>query len=795
MKRRGLILMATVLLLIGSSAIPAAAQSDPITLMVEFGFDGYFKRDEWTPVRVTVANNGPDVEGHIIVDQGNSPPSEKTRYQLPISLPGQSRKTVTLYLGIEGYQSRFTVELISGDETLASTRVSARQVAAGEQLYLIASGELVDMAALTQAAPSGETAKVAYVTLDQLPAVGPAWDAVDLLVLNDVDTGTLSSAQISAMQGWLASGGHLVVAGGPNWRKTAAGLAGLLPVDVRGTASLYDLGTLDALAQADIAGGPFVVAQAELQEGHTLLAQDDLPLLVRRDHGLGTVDWLALDVALAPLRDWAGNSRLWTIILAGAGELPWDNNIINGWAASEGLGSIPSLALPSALQMVAFLLIYTVLIGPVNYQVLKRLKRRELAWLTIPATVLLFSGLAYITGFQLKGGEVVINRLSLIYGAANSDTARARTLVGVFSPSRATYDLTVPEGVLIRPLVIEGYGGNLGSNRSTTIEQGGDTLLRDVQIDVGRISAFRAESDVNTPAVSADLLIDTSGAPRLTGSVTNQADIPLENAGLWIGDTIFELGALAPGQTVSIDERLGGGGASPAASGVAVGAAPFVRYPPPYPGNLIDKLVGGTDYWSDDKLNRRYQILQAFAAEQGITSLPPQRVTLYGWSEEPLWEIAVANKESSTLDTAAYFLELPLSIATSQGEIVVPPALTTWQSLNGGGGRDAGPYNYYLISGWASFQYQPWDDFQLAQVTELTVTVNTGYQQGPIQVALWNWTDGVWVVDERIGWGANAVSDPAPYVGPNNAVRVRAENTSASGYNIDMDVTFTGTLP
>jgi hypothetical protein len=95
-----------------------------------------------------------------------------------------------------------------------------------------------------------------------------------------------------------------------------------------------------------------------------------------------------------------------------------------------------------------------------------------------------------------------------------------------------------------------------------------------------------------------------------------------------------------------------------------------------------------------------------------------------------------------------------------------------------------------------SFQYQPWDAFQLEQVNKLTVNVNaTGHQQGLIRVALWDWNEGTWVVEEGIEWGANTILDPAPYIGPNNAVRVRAENTSTSAYSVSMDVAFEGSLP
>jgi hypothetical protein len=792
--RRIPLLLIAIGLLGGLVSGPAGAQDDPITLTAEVGYDGHYRQDEWVPVRVTVANSGSDVEGSIVLEQTGSSPGEIIRYQLPVVLPGQSRKAVTLYAGIDQYRSRITVKLVSGGRTLAQTTVPVKQVSDTAHLIAIASGEPVDMDFLKEAAPTDETTYLAYITLDQLPAVGPAWDGLDVLILNDVDTGTLSAAQLSALRGWLAAGGHLIVTGGPNWLKTSAGLSDLLPVEVIGSTSLYDLESLSRLAQREIEGGPFVVAQGERRSGRTLIAQDDLPLLVRRDEGLGQVDWLALDLALAPLRDWAGNVQLWEILLADSiGRALWDDENINIWAAQEGLSAIPSLALPSALQMVAFLLVYTLVIGPVNYLVLKRLNRRELAWLTIPAMVLLFSGLAYITGFQIKGGAVIFSRLSLVYGAAGSDTARARGLVGVFSPNRATYDVTLPAGVLVRPLTSDQYSGGLGSDSSATIEQGEMTILRDVKIDVARIRAFRTELDVPAPTIGADLVIDTSGAPRLTGRVTNRGDIDLQDTGLWIGSNVFELGDLAPGQSVPVNERLSGGQASQLGSSVAVGVAPYTSLALPYPGNQMDKLVGGSNYWSDDVLNRRYQTLQAFLFDQGVLNVHPQRVIFFAWSEGSMWEIGVGEQESSTLDTVGYFLELPLNAATTEGRIVIPPALTTWQPLDGGRQGEAGPYGYYLLSGWVSFQYQPWEAFQMAQVDELALHLGTSYQQGRVRVALWDWARETWVVDESIGWGNNTIRDPARFVGPNNAVRVRAENTTTTGYTIDMDVTFRGT--
>ena len=58
----------------------------------------------------------------------------------------------------------------------------------------------------------------AAVTLALTPADLPsrveAWSAIDRLVWQDVDSNLLEPEQLAALQGWLASGGRLVIAGG-----------------------------------------------------------------------------------------------------------------------------------------------------------------------------------------------------------------------------------------------------------------------------------------------------------------------------------------------------------------------------------------------------------------------------------------------------------------------------------------------------------------------------------------------------------------------------------------------------
>ena len=790
-----LFLSACILTILLLSGRPAAAQEqDPITISVDAGFDGYYKPSYWTPLQVTLANSGPDVEGDVVVElSGNS--GDDVRYRTPVSLPGQSRKTVSLVVGVDNYQASLVVRFESGRDTLAKQTVRIRQLITEDLLVGVVSGELADLSFLTQMSGIAQDVTVAYLKLDSLPDDSVAWDALDLLVLNDVDTATLDPAQRTALEGWVAAGGHLLATGGPNWQKTSAGLADLLPVQVTGSASVYDLSALDPSGTyaPQIMDGPFVAAEGVLQEGKLLLVQDELPLLARRSLGLGTVDWLALDLALAPLRDWAGNERLWQVILSNpSANLPWANSVVNTWAAREGLRSIPSLSLPSALQMVAFSLFYTLIVGPVTYLILKRLKRVELAWVAIPACILLFSALAYGTGFQLRGGDVIINRLTLVYGTGGGEVARARSLFGIFSPSRGSYDIEMPEGTLARPVQDDSFGSS-----EATVAQNGATQLQDVMVDVAGLRAFRADADIVPPAVSSRLRIELGNAPRLLGQVHNESGRTLLNCGLLIGDNLFELGDMEPNDLVNVDEKLNLGHATPLGAGLA--AVPIYSSYAPYVGASfpIDKLVGGASYYNDKDLNRRFQIIQALASGN-LGLLPPQSAVFYAWADDDpaLWPVEVAESESQIIDTIGYFLQLPLALDQGGNELVIPPALTTWQTVEQQWLDQSGPYNFYLAGNWASFQYQPWEDLDLAAVTELRLRIDTSYSAGTrttLRVALWDWNTETWVTDENLSWGENVILAEDRWLDANNAVRVRVEVPDPAGISIErMDVTFVG---
>ncbi|MBC7249511.1 MAG: hypothetical protein H5T62_04440, partial [Anaerolineae bacterium] len=284
-----------------------AQQSGP-SLQVDAGFDGYYRPDAWLPLLVTVSNEGDEVQGEVRVVH-DDPMGRQTVYAQPVLLPTRSRKQFFLYVFGEGYFHQLTVELVARGRVLRKEMVALSVLQPNDALVGVVSSSpstLNLLAALNTV--QGGRVVVAHLSPQDLPSQGRAWQALDALVFNDVDTGVLTPSQREALVAWVISGGHLVVTGGLNAAQTAAGVADWLPVDVSGTRTLDDVSALGEFAGVPLTdGGPTVVATGPVREGRVLVAQGDLPLVVRRQLGGGQVTFLALDLNTAPLQNWPGN--------------------------------------------------------------------------------------------------------------------------------------------------------------------------------------------------------------------------------------------------------------------------------------------------------------------------------------------------------------------------------------------------------------------------------------------------------------------------------------------------------
>jgi hypothetical protein len=790
----GLVLLLS-LLLTAAGASAQEGSSSGVTLTAVAGYDGFYKSQYAVPVHVTVANSGPPIEGEVRLVVGAGSRGNDLVYSSPVILPTQSQKRLTLYVYAAGHSGRLTLELLDGRGNLVQ-RATTNSLAAlntDELLYGVVGEQATRLAFLDRVQGGRARAAVAFFGLGDLPDAPAAWNALDILIIADADTGQMTPGQLGALESWLSTGGHLVVTGGANWQKNSSGLAPLLPVVVNGSQAIADLPALAEQFGVPLRDpGPYLVATGHLRSGDVLVHQDGLPLLARHERGRGAVYFLALDPNLAPLRDWDGNPQLWAEVASAVPRLPfWAHGPQNSYTASTAVESLPGVILPSVLALFAFLMVYVIVVGPLNYAVLRRLKRREIAWLTIPAIIFIFSAGAYLAGFQLKGNDVVLNQMSIVYGRAGSEAARVHSLLAVYSPRRAAYDVSFPAGALVRPF--EGTGSIGGLNASGGhIVRDGTVVAPGTRIDVGGTATFLVETVQPPPAIEAHGLLSPSGTgQRLEVQMRNNSGVTLEHVNVIFGDQVLTVGELAPGAGHSLSHVV-----TSATAGAGSGRRGYGSFF--YPQYHL--LLGSHDFYSDREVYPRFQLLESLGP---ANFLPADVVTLVFWSDQPQLEAAVSHRRYAELATSLYFLEVPVTVNLGDGRnVTIPQALINWTRFTDpvampGAlpfspydpyGYAEAPYDLYLSPGWRDFEYQPWPSLQGMTVRHLAVDIQgpagTARTALPIGIFLWHWAEERWQPLPDARWGQTAVPEPAPFLGPGNAVRVRLQNDTGATFEI-----------
>jgi len=782
-KQAASIIAITVILAAALAGPPAlaVAQGGGLTLQLDVGFDGYCHSGDWCPAQAILSNEGADVEGELRVAVAEA--SSRTTsgvYARPVVLPAHSRKAYDILLPPADSMSRDrpVVQLVSRGKALASQEAAVAWLRDEDRLYGVASTSRSALNFLGDVAPAAGRAAVAHLDLAALPPDPLGWEGLDVLILTDVDTTVLSGEQRRALETWVSHGGHLVVGGGPGAARTVAGVADLLPVTVGATRFVDDLAALGERWGVPVGRGPYAVSDVALRDGEVLLTQEqeqadgqgDLVLLARRAHGAGTVDFLAFDAGLKPFARWDDNRHLWEFIVQ-ADSAPGPRLVVNnGHSAHNAVSNVPGLKPPSMLQILVFMLAYTVLIGPVNYLVLRKLDRRELAWLTIPALIIGFTACAYLTGFQIRGGTAIVHRLAAVYVPPGASVGRVTAAVGVFSPRRTTYDLRV-DGAGAREMPDGGSADDLARPLYFVAQPDGLTLTG-LRVDVGGMRSFVAEGYADVTAVDADLRLVTtsSGHLRVAGTVRNGGPA-LKDAVLIAGGQEQQIGDLESGGHVDVD--LG------------------YNYNPDQ-ADTVEQILGQMSLWQDPEWQRRNLFVRALSPSGGELDLG-DGVYLVGWSQEAPMPVEVLDRPFSTVETALYVVALPVAGLEAGATVVVPPNLITREVAESAGGVNVWPGGLHMEpESLVVFRFTVQPGVTVGRVDELVLELSGTSEDNPFRpltISAWDEERSRW--DELdVGWGRYSIPDAGSYVSPQGDVLVKLE--TVAGWSADVeDLTIT----
>ena len=773
-----------------AGAAVGAVAADGVTLNVHVGYQDVVKAGEWMPVTIDARNTGAGVDGTLEVQEAlNGQPGVTglPLYHESISLATGSSKRIRAYVTVDANGVTITARIVQNGRVIASK--DAASASTTSTLIGVLSDQPTSLDGFAAVHPASVAARVVHVRADDIAESAIPLRAFDILAIDDFATDSLTAGQKTAISDFVRAGGDLLLGTGAAWRKTLAGLSpAILPMAVSGTTSV---------TTALLGGGPVEVATGTPTSAPAWLAAGAQPLLLERRVGAGIVTLATFDWNQEPVAGWSGTGPLLRQLIAravfgsdssnqttlyggGIGPVPFGVQSTIGTrsgALSSTLGNLPGLDLPSLQLTGALVLLYVLLVGPVNYLVLGAMRRRALAWVTVPLIAVIAAGGAYGAGVFTKGRSVQANQITILHLQPGWDRAYQETYTGIMAPSRGDYQATITGSrLLISPIANNGaydvsaFGTGSRSGIRIDVDNNNVTLAG---MTAFALSGFATESLSSAPQLAAHIQLVNG---KLTGTIENRSNLAFTDAVLIMGDNFQTFGALRPGAmtSVSLDVKPANQAGQPVYTRI-YGSAFFNGQPTNQP----------TDVPREDYAKTQILSLLLTGSFNGIslTSTP----MLVAWTHQPFQDVSVNGSHPRSTSESAVALSLPLDeIGTGS----LPSGVVSGRIVDVvGDSQGQGPPGMLLLqSGSVTYEFSP----SLAAGRHLTGAALTssspymgkvlpapggGTGAATLQGEVWDWSRSAWA---DVAYQDNGTTTlPGSAVNPQTGlVRLRLSTTS-----------------
>ena len=584
-------------------ASPASAET---TLQVDAGYAGSFVAGHEVPVRVRVSADRL-LRGTLEVGIGTQ--ENGIPVAIPVEVPGGSQKEflVTAPSGLN-QNPEVVARLLQGDQVVASGTVTIGSSAETELVGLLPGAlrgrPVPGQVPLAVDAGTARFAALGEAELEQAPdSLGP----LSTLVADVDEVARLSPRARAGVLRWIEAGGRLLV--DSERGQMVPGLPDAWQPGTQGRA---------------VAGlGEVAVAEGAVAAGR----------------------WSGL---IEPSGRATTSARF-------GGEVPLASTL----AADAGLRS------PEIGWLVAFLVVYVVVVGPVVFFAVRRRGRPELAWVAVPLVALLFSSGSWAVGRNLRKATELVHATVLTNSTGGP---LATSYVGVFSRSGETARIGFPAGWSSGTFVDFGPA----ATPILVTETAGGPEAR-LPLDTGQFGMVHGTGPTDVPGAGGlEVSAGADNGGRVSGEVRNPTPFRLEGVAVFAGSDVALIGELGPGETRVF--------------AVNRGQARFDG------GNAEFRVWGGPEFGTPESV-ADFGLWQVALRAGGVNFLAPDAAVAAGWTRDFSPEVRVGSRsatpEGRTVVLGRSHVRPPVSGPTptaARREIVRDPFAERF----GGGGRGGG---------------------------------------------------------------------------------------------------------
>ena len=545
--------LASLLIIVAGWA--AYAQQQP-TIDFTVGLDNTLVRDAWNPVQVNVRNPGGVMDAWIqlsvyeydystrrsrptfVASRWVRVPSRPVYYNLPIRL-SEFPERVVARLNANGVD--------------VATRTRRRSELARSSAYDVCMFITDEEAA--RALVRIASRYVSFISPDRAPYDARAYDGARVVVLDCEDfSGTNPGAWQGVMQ-WAACGGTLVLTAPFLMRNAGteqlAALARVRPGDLT---VFHDARPLtSALApDARVTGVSGRSLVCDLPDATVVAAAGDVPLVFEQRLGAGTVRALTADPQ-------------WLAFAKPAEEVEFARDFWSRALSSYRKATLADPAMPPSMvpaearvsvlarPLLALLIIFVLVMGPANYLVLARLRKKELLIVTAPAATAFFLLAAWLLSVAVHSHRPTELCESINVCSPGAQMVGVFRMFGVMSPRTNQYQFNFDLG---DPVIAELPDPELYGDRLGPLSLNDGYPARVEHLDAARWSV-RALWDYTLYGSGGARGSLTLTGDGLSGTVRNTLPVTLKDCYLVHKWNHAAVGDIAPGGGVSVKLPLG----------------------------------------------------------------------------------------------------------------------------------------------------------------------------------------------------------------------------------------------
>lgn len=518
-------------------------EKERFTLDSKARIGNFVRLDNDVEIVTTVTNNEGDFSGYIQIIMINDDYSKNVMYQSDLVIAAGETKTIGQKVRWIGSGNRMMVRITDKKENIIEKKkVKVSLITAEDSLIGILTDDKQNLG-------YWDSEQVAYLKKEDISSAY-AMGVMDVLIINNFNTGDLEKEQYEAIKEWIELGGTLVLGTGEQVNRTLA---------------MFQ----DDYLAGKIGNVDNEIADISFQEEKVIsdLAED--MVLHKINKGLGVICVADKDLGIDKSR-WnkkgyeyiSAIQSQYSAALQERLEEGLNGNYGYSYYTSYGGNSILRGAdeIPSIKNYAIMLSIYIVIVTIVVYLVLKKKDKLEWTWGIVPVVGFIFAGVIVAMGNKTRITGTYMNYTKQIeFQEEDNPAVNNITYMDIASSNNSKYELAVPEDMdVYAKSSTSYYDGDVNNDRYEDYDIGFKNKNGKNIIEFKNNQAFGTTKLVskNVEMINGTYQSDISYLDaKISGTFTNQTKMTIKNAIFWAEGKMFKLGTINPGEKVEITDK------------------------------------------------------------------------------------------------------------------------------------------------------------------------------------------------------------------------------------------------